>query len=93
MDTYEGAAHLEWWANRSTCLCSASVRVVVLSDDSGWHVSATLAPPLTAEEREGWMFLVALSPYFTLRFADDKDATIDVLVEEPCEGELTLSAA
>lgn len=93
MDTYEWLARLEWWANRDTCLCSVNVRVVIVSDDSGWRVSATLAPPLTGDEREGWMFLVALSPYFTLRFDDDEDATIDVRVEEPTEGELTLSAA
>ncbi|MFD0691406.1 hypothetical protein [Actinomadura fibrosa] len=93
MDTYEGAARLEWWANRHTCLCSVNVHVVIVSDASGWRISATLIPPLTGEERESWMFLVALSPYFTLRFDDDENATINVRVEEPGEGELTLSAA
>ncbi|MFE9106649.1 hypothetical protein [Actinomadura geliboluensis] len=93
MDTYEGAARLEWWANRDTCLSTVNVRVAIVSDDSGWRVSATFVPSLTSEEREGWMFLVALSPYCTLRFDDDEDATIDVRVDAPGEGELTLSAA
>ncbi|GAA1850282.1 hypothetical protein [Actinomadura bangladeshensis] len=93
MDTYEGAARLEWWANEDTCLCSVNVRVAIVSDDSGWRVSATFTSPLTGEEREGWRFLLALSPYWTLRFHDDEDASIDVRVEEPTEGELTLSAA
>lgn len=93
MDTYEGAARLEWWANRATCLCSANVHVVIVRDDSGWHVSATFVTPLTSEEREGWTFLIALSPYYTLRFDDDEDATIDVRVSEPSEGDLLLSAA
>ncbi|MFA1542276.1 hypothetical protein [Actinomadura monticuli] len=92
MDTYEGAARLEWWANRDTCLCSVSVAIAIVSDDSGWRVSATFVPPLNGEDREGWMFLMALSPYCTLRFDDDEDATVDVRVEEPSEGKLVLSA-
>ncbi|MEJ8647105.1 hypothetical protein WKI65_03215 [Streptomyces sp. MS1.AVA.3] len=28
MDRYEGTAHLEWWANRSTCLARLPVRIV-----------------------------------------------------------------
>lgn len=93
MDTYEGGARLEWWANRNTCLCSLDVHVVIVSDDAGCRVSATFASPPTAEEREGWTFLLALSPYWTLRFDADEDTAIDVHVEEPTEGELTLSAA
>lgn len=93
MDTYEGPARLGWWANRDTCLGSVNVRVLVVSDDSGWHASAAFASPMTTEGREGWEFLMALSPYFTLRFEDDEDATIDVRVDEPSEGELTLTAA
>ncbi|MFD0166548.1 hypothetical protein ACFVJH_20730 [Streptomyces decoyicus] len=28
MDRYEGTAHLEWWANRSTCLARLPARIV-----------------------------------------------------------------
>ncbi|WP_242908748.1 hypothetical protein [Actinomadura terrae] len=93
MDTYEGSARLEWWANTLTCLSSEGVRVVIVSDDSGWLASATFSPPLTAEEQEGWRFLMALSPAFLLRFDDDEDAEIEVHVEEASEGKLTLSVA
>lgn len=93
MDRYEGAARLEWWANRNTCLCSVDVHVVIVNDEAGWRVSATFASPPTTNERESWTFLLALSPYCTLRFDADHDAAIDVHVEEPTEGELTLSAA
>jgi hypothetical protein len=93
MDTYEGPAQLEWWANRQTCLSSADVRVRVISDASGWHVSAAFTSPLTGEDREGWAFLRELSPYFTLRFEEDEDAAIDVHVDEPRGDELRLTIA
>jgi hypothetical protein len=93
MDTYEGPARLEWWANRDTCLSSVKVRVLVMGDDSGWHASAAFASPMTSEDRGGWDFIRALSPYFILRVEGDEDATIDVRVDEPSEGELRLTAA
>ncbi|QFG23440.1 hypothetical protein [Actinomadura sp. WMMB 499] len=93
MDTYEALARLEWWANRDTCLGSVDVQVLVVSDDSGWHASAAIVSPLTSEERQAWVLLMELSPYFTLRFEDDVDATIDVSVDERSDGELTLTAA
>lgn len=93
MDTCEALARLEWWANRDTCLSSIDVRVLVVSDDSGWHASAAFVSPLTDEDRQGWVLLMELSPYFTLRFEGDLDAAVDVCVEERSEGELTLTAA
>lgn len=92
MDTYEGAARLEWWANRDTCLGAVDVRVLIVSSDAGWHASAAFASPLTAEDREAWTFLMTLAPNLTLRFEGDDDAAIDVRVDEPHEGELTLTA-
>jgi hypothetical protein len=93
MDTYEGPARLEWWANPDTCLGSVNVSVLVVSDDSGWRVSAAFASPMSSEDRAGWEFLMALAPYFSLRFEGDEDAAIDVRMDEPDEGELTLTAA
>ncbi|MFF5263524.1 hypothetical protein ACFY4C_31750 [Actinomadura viridis] len=91
MDHYEGQARLEWWANRHTCLGSIDVRVTVLNDDHGWHTSAISSSPLNDEDREGWDFLMALSPYATLRFEDDEQATIDVRVDGAGEGGLILT--
>jgi hypothetical protein len=91
MDRYEEAARLEWWANRHTCLGSFDVRVTVLHDASGWHASAVFASPLSEEDREGWGFLMELSPYFTLRFEGDDQAAIDVRVDESEDGALTVS--
>jgi len=53
MDTYEGPARLEWWANPATCLGSIDVRVLVVSDEAGWRVSAAVASPMTSEGRGG----------------------------------------
>ncbi|MEU8798192.1 hypothetical protein [Spirillospora sp. NPDC048819] len=92
MDRYEGSARLEWWANRHTCLGSIEVRVLVVNDSSGWRATAAFTSPLIAEDREAWTFLKDLSPYFTLRFEDDEHATIEVRVDEPQQGELTLTA-
>jgi hypothetical protein len=93
MDRYEGPARLEWWANKHTCLGFIDVRVIVVPDASGWRASAAIASPLTVEDREGWVFLIGLSPYFTLRFEADVDAVIDVRVDESADGDLMLTAA
>lgn len=91
MDRYQGPARLEWWANKDTCLASIDVRLLVVSDSAGWRSTAAFASPLTGEDREGWEFLMMLSPYFTLRFESEEDARIDVRVDELEEGELVLS--
>lgn len=93
MDRYEGAARLEWWANRHFCLGSFDVCVMVLHDDSGWHASAVFVSPLSEADRECWDFLMKLSPYFTLRFKGDDQAAIDVRVDESEDGALAMSAA
>ncbi|XVQ10721.1 hypothetical protein ACQP1W_50885 [Spirillospora sp. CA-255316] len=93
MDRFEGPARLEWWANKHTCLGSIDVHVIVVTDNSGWHASAAFASPLTDEDREAWVFVMGLSPCFTLRFQADVDAVIDVCVDESEHGKLTLTAA
>ena len=85
MDRYQGAARLEWWANRSTCLGAVAVEVdVVWSAEGGWGATAVSAPPLTGEDLEGFEFLMAMSPFFTLRLPDQ--STFPVGVEAVAEG-------
>lgn len=85
MDRYRGAACLESWANRSTCLGTVAVQVdVAWSSEGGWGATAALTPPLTGEDLEGFEFLMALSPFFTLRFPDD--STFPVGVEAVADG-------
>ena len=93
MDRYTGLARLEWWANRSTCLGSVDVNLVVVADGEDWRVSATFVAALGGEDRDGWSFLMELDPHFTLRFLEDQEATILVRVEESETDRLHLSAA
>jgi hypothetical protein len=91
MDSFEGTATLEWWANRSTCLARLGVRVAVRVTDNDWTCDAVLEPPLTAEDRESFDFLMALDPLFTLRF--DEESTLHVnVVAAGTDGRLTLTA-
>ncbi len=85
MDRYQGAARLEWWANRSTCLGVVAVEVdVVWSAEGGWEATAALTPPLTGEDLEGCEFLMTMSPFFTLRFPNE--STFPVRVEAVANG-------
>ncbi|SEF90758.1 hypothetical protein SAMN05216223_102438 [Actinacidiphila yanglinensis] len=79
MDSYEGAASLDWWANRSTCLGSYGVRVAVRVTGDDWTCEATLEPRLSAEDQEGFDFLMELDPFFTLRFDDESTVLVDVV--------------
>ncbi|MFJ9026785.1 hypothetical protein ACIRPU_43685 [Streptomyces sp. NPDC102259] len=90
MDSYEGSAALEWWANRSTCLGRFRVRVVVRSGDA-WTCEASPESPLGAEDRESFDFLMELDPCFPLRFDDTSALLVDV-VEAGAE-RLILTAA
>jgi hypothetical protein len=47
MDSYEGLATLEWWANPSTCSGEWGVRVMVRVTGGGWSCNAVLEPPLS----------------------------------------------
>jgi hypothetical protein len=90
MDSYEGPATLEWWANRSTCLGSVAVHVAVCVTGNEWTCEASFSSPLGEDEREGFDFLMALDPVFTLRFQED--STLVVNVAETTRGRLTLTA-
>lgn len=93
MDNFEGTATLEWWANRSTCLARLGVRVTRVTANDG-TCDAILEPPLTAEERENFDFLMALDPLFTLRtlrFGEECLLHVHVVAAED-DGRLTLAA-
>ncbi len=78
MDSYDGTATLEWWANPSTCLGSFRVALAVSVADGDWKGLATLDRPLPEVDREGFDFLMQLDPAFTLRFADDSTIWVNV---------------
>ncbi|KUN95114.1 hypothetical protein AQJ84_23900 [Streptomyces resistomycificus] len=69
-------AHLEWWANTSTCLARIPVSVEAATGDA-WR--ATALPELDPETRDSLAFLIDLSPVFTLRFKND--AVVEVVAE------------
>lgn len=79
MDSYEGTATLEWWANPSTCLARLGVRVAVRVTASGWTCEAILEPPLTGEDKESFDFLMQLDPLFTLRLDEESTLLVNVV--------------
>jgi hypothetical protein len=91
MDSYEGTATLEWWANRSTCLARLGVRVAVRVTGNDWTCDAILEPPLSGEDWEGFDFLMALDPVFTLRFDEESSLHVNVAATGG-DGRLTLTA-
>ncbi|WP_225648850.1 hypothetical protein [Streptomyces solaniscabiei] len=91
MDNYEGLATLEWWANPSTCLGEWGVQVTVRVTGGGWSCDAVLEPPLSAEDREGFDFLMAVDPLFTLRFEEGSTMHVNVIAAGD-DGRLTLTA-
>jgi hypothetical protein len=72
------AAHLEWWANPSTCLARIPVRLTRAAEDDAWDAEA--ATEFGEEERDGLHFLVDIDPVFTLRLAND---SVTVVVVRP----------
>ncbi|MFE1795007.1 hypothetical protein ACFW9L_02455 [Streptomyces sp. NPDC059517] len=92
MDSYEGTATLEWWANRWTCLGRLRVQVAVRAAGDNWTFEATFESPLAAEDRESFDFLMQLDPHFTLCFDDASTLLVEV-VETGVEGRLILTAA
>ncbi len=92
MDRYEGPARLEWWANTSTCLAAAEIDLTITVQDAMWQATADPAPPLQGEDREGWSFLLRLSPYATLVLPGEANDRIEVHVEEADAGHLVLTA-
>ncbi|MFG1810111.1 hypothetical protein [Streptomyces sp. NPDC049040] len=92
MDSHEGTAALEWWANSSTCLARTDVRVVVRVTGDDWTCGARFELPLSAEDREGFDFLMVLDPVFTLRFDDGSMLHVDVVMAGDEDGRLLLTA-
>ena len=79
-------AHLEWWANDSTCLFRIAVRVTPAPVGDTWLADPVPGPG--AEERDGLEFLIGADPVFTLRFTDtdtDTDAEAAEVIEVALE--------
>ncbi|MEV5505422.1 hypothetical protein [Streptomyces orinoci] len=65
-------AHLEWWANSTTCLARIPVKVAAAPDG---HWDAAVSPPIGPDQCEHLQLLLNTDPCFTLRTADNS-ATI-----------------
>ncbi|MDH6574390.1 hypothetical protein [Kitasatospora sp. MAP5-34] len=81
MDSYDGTATLEWWANPSTYLGRFRVTLTVSAVSGGWKGVAMSDTPLSEPHREGLDLLMQLDPVFTLRFADDSTVLVNVIAE------------
>jgi hypothetical protein len=92
MDSDEGTATLEWWANPSTCLCGFRVRIAVRVTGDDWTCEAIPEPPLSAEDRESLDLLMRLDPLFTLRF-DEESMLLVNAVAAGDDGQLLLTAS
>ncbi|MFJ8212156.1 hypothetical protein [Streptomyces sp. NPDC096033] len=80
MDSYQGAATLEWWASKSTCLGAFDVQVSVSVADDDWVCDATLGPErLSDDHREVFDLLMDLDPVFTLRFDETNEILVNVV--------------
>ncbi|MYU47393.1 hypothetical protein GTV15_01270 [Streptomyces sp. SID7803] len=94
MDSYEGTATLEWWANRLTCLGRLRVQIAVRAGGDTWRSggAAFESPVAPGGDRESFDLLMQLDPHFTLRFGDASTLLVKV-VEAGVEGGLALTAA
>jgi hypothetical protein len=80
MDSYQGAATLEWWANGSTCLGEFDVQVHVCVTDGNWACDAELDPERLSDDHcEVLDLLMGLDPVFTLRFDEGSEILVNVL--------------
>ncbi|GLW59554.1 hypothetical protein [Kitasatospora phosalacinea] len=80
MDSYEGPARLEWWANGSTCLGEFDVQVSIRPADDNWVCDALLGPELLSDDRrEVFDRLMDLDPVFTLRFHEGSEILVNVV--------------
>ncbi|MFE7097340.1 hypothetical protein [Streptomyces erythrochromogenes] len=94
MDGFAGRARLEWWANASACLEKYDIDIAVTVDADGtWWATARHASALDTARREGWDFLMAMDPSFSVVFpGKDKGGNV-VRVFEAEDGTLTLTEA
>jgi hypothetical protein len=86
MDRFEGRCWLDWWVNRSTNFGDIEVSVVITASQAGWDAHGQLT---RNDECEGFAFLCALDPVFTLRFQDD--STVQVAVTPIDDRRFTLT--
>jgi len=76
MTGHESLAHLEWWANLSTCLMRIPVRLTTAPGGGAWD--ATASPDLGRQAGDDLQLLIAADPVFTLRFEDGSDTKVVV---------------
>ncbi|MFI6153241.1 hypothetical protein ACIBCA_11145 [Kitasatospora sp. NPDC051170] len=94
MDRFVGPARLEWWANRSTCFGVYGIEIDVAVDGGGqWRAVGRHVDALDAGRREGWEFLMAMDPHFSLAFPGEERGGIVVRVVEAGNGSLTFTEA
>ncbi|MFD0355231.1 hypothetical protein ACFVHW_16055 [Streptomyces sp. NPDC127110] len=92
MDSYQGTATLEWWANESTCLGEFDVQVSVCVVGDDWVCDAMLGPErLSDDHREVFDLLLDLDSVFTLRFDESSEILVNV-VRVGDSGHLALTA-
>ncbi|MFE9298803.1 hypothetical protein [Streptomyces niveus] len=75
MNGREGTAHLEWWANPSTCLARLPVRVTSTPGGAAWN--AALSPGIDGEGRGSVQDLIDADPFCTLRFDDGSAVSVE----------------
>ncbi|WP_186768009.1 hypothetical protein [Streptomyces qinzhouensis] len=79
MDSFQGTATLDWWANGSLRLGGYEVQVTVGVAGDEWACEAAFGPePRSDEDREGFDFLMDLDPVFTLRFDEGSEILVNV---------------
>ncbi|MFF8387093.1 hypothetical protein ACF053_26075 [Streptomyces kanasensis] len=88
MDCDEEAAHLEWWADQSTCLARVPVRVIATPSTGEWR--AVVLPPFDDVARQNLEGLLDVDACFTLRFGA---SAIEVQVEHYDRGDRLRLAA
>lgn len=94
MDRYVGSARLEWRANQSTCLDEYEIDITVTVDAAGaWQASGRHSIALDTTQREGWDFLMAMDPHFSLAFPGEDRGSLMVRVDEAKDGALILTEA
>ncbi|MFG2174729.1 hypothetical protein ACGFMO_25780 [Streptomyces niveus] len=75
MNGREDTAHLEWWANPSTCLVRIPVRVTSAPGGAAWN--AALSPGIDCDLRESVQDLIDADPFCTLRFGDGSAVNVE----------------
>ncbi|MCZ1011801.1 hypothetical protein [Streptomyces lydicus] len=75
MNICESSAHLEWWANPSTCLARIPVRLTPDLGNTTWN--AIVSPALDDDAADSLQLLTEAGPFFILRFEDDSTTEVE----------------